>query len=85
VEFDEALFIADTVSVAFSSNCTDDVTVNYRNPLVITIPDTTVNSGHCQYSIQLVDRATSTFSIGYPIIGFFDAGGKLYLYRVINF
>ena len=82
VEFSETLFDVNTVRVMFSSNCTSSVTVDYSNPLLITIPDTRVNTGQCRYNIQVVDRATSTLPIGYPITGFFNARGDISLLLV---
>ena len=77
VEFNETFFDANSVRVNFSSNCTSNVMVDYGNPLLITIPDTGLNTGQCQYDIQLVDRVMSTFLIGYPITGFFIAEGEI--------
>ena len=80
VEFSETLFDVNSVRVVFSSTCTDSVTVDYSNPLLITIPDTGANTEQCQYNIQLVDRATSTLTIGYPITGFFNTEGEAKYY-----
>ena len=74
VDFNETLFSAGSVRVMFSSNCTSSVTVDYSSPLMITIPDTGLNTGQCQYSIQLVDRNSQ--QIGYPIVGLFEAECK---------
>ena len=72
-EFDETVFDANSVRVNFSSNCTSSVTVDYSNPLLVTIPDTGQNTGQCRYSIQLVD--SNSQQIGYPVLGFFVAEG----------
>ena len=83
VEFNETLFDVNTVRVMFSSNCTSSVIiVDYSSPILITIPDTRANTGQCQYNIQVVDRATSTLPIGYPITGFFNARGDISLLLV---
>ena len=73
IEFDETIFDATSVRVNFSSNCTSSVTVGYSNPLMVTIPDTGLNTGQCQYNIQLVDNNSQ--QIGYPVLGFFVAEG----------
>ena len=74
VDFNETLFDVASVRVRFSSNCTNSVTVDYSNPVMITIPDTVMlSSCQCQYTIQLVD--SNSQQIGYPITGFFEARG----------
>ena len=78
VEFDESLFDANAVKVNFSSNCTSSVTMDYSNPFVVTIPDTGLSTGLCQYNIQLVDLTTATSPIGYAITGSFNADGMMY-------
>lgn len=77
VEFNETLFDRSTVRVMFLSTCTSSVTVNYSNPLFITIPDTIVNDKICQYTIQLVTRINNTLTVGYAISGIFSSIGKL--------
>ena len=77
VEFDESVFDVNSVRVNYSSNCTPSVIVSYNNPLLLTIPDIGANTGRCQYNIQLVD--INSQQIGYPIIGFFEAEGNLWL------
>ena len=72
VDFEDELFQVNSLnSVTFLSNCTESVTVDYSNPLLITIPDTGLNTGQCHYSIQLVD--SNSQQIGYSITGFFEA------------
>ena len=74
VDINEAIFdinLKTNAMVVFSSNCTDSVTVNYSNPILILLLDTGLNTGLCQYSIQLVDDTSQ--QIGYPMLGFFDA------------
>ena len=58
--------------VNFSSNCTESVTFDYTNPVLITIPNTQsrLKTGQCQYSIQLVD--SNWTQIGYPITGYYS-------------
>lgn len=73
IEFDETVFDTNSVRVVFSSNCTSSTTVDYSNPLLVAIPDTGLNTGQCQYNIQLVD--SNSQQIGYPVSGFFVAGG----------
>ena len=75
MEFNENVFetIDIQLQVVFSSNCTSSVTVGYSNPLLVTIPDTGINTGQCQYSIQLVD--SNSQQIGYPVLAFFVAEG----------
>ena len=73
IEFDETVFDTNSVRVVFSSNCTFSTTVDYSNPLLVAIPDTGLNTGQCQYNIQLVD--SNSQQIGYPVSGFFVAGG----------
>ena len=73
MEFNESVFETIDIQVIFSSNCTSSVTVSYSNPLMVTIPDTGVNTGQCQYNIQLVD--SNSQQIGYPVLGFFVAEG----------
>ena len=73
MEFNENVFEATDIQVIFSSNCTSSVTVDYSNPLLVTIPDTGLNTGQCQYNIQLVD--SNSQQIGYPVLGFFVAEG----------
>ena len=84
VNFNELRFNVNSVRVLFSSNCTDTVTVDYINPVLITIPadDTGMSSdqcqqytGLCQYTIQLVEGNSRW--IGYPIVGFFEAGVRV--------
>ena len=72
MEFNENVFEATDIQVIFS-NCTSGVTVNYSNPLLVTIPDTGLNTGQCQYNIQLVD--SNSQRIGYPFLGFFVVEG----------
>lgn len=72
--FNENVFEPADVQVVLSSNCTSSVTVGYSNPLLVTIPDTGLNSGLCQYNIQLVDSDSQ--QIGYPVLGFFVAEGN---------
>ena len=76
MEFNESVFETINIQVIFSSNCTSSVTVGYSNPLLVTIPDTGLNTGQCQYSIQLVD--SNSQQIGYPVLGFFVAEGTLH-------
>ena len=76
MEFNESVFEMIDIQVVFSSNCTSNVTVGYSNPLLVTIPDTGLNTGQCKYSIQLVD--SNSQQIGYPVVGFFVAEGTLY-------
>lgn len=73
VTFNEELFDNNSVRVMFSSNCTDPVTVDYRNPVLISIPDTGSNIGLCSYIIQLVDGNLQ--QIGYQLHGIFLAKG----------
>ena len=77
MEFNEDVFDASSVYIIFTSNCTSSVMVDYSNPVQITIPDTGVNTGQCQYSILLVD--TNSQQIGYPIIDYFviEGTGKI--------
>ena len=74
VFFDENVFEPETVSVMLSSTCTEPVMVGYTNPVLINIPDTGLNTGQCQYTIQLVD--SNMQPIGFPLTGFFIAEGK---------
>ena len=73
IEFNETVFDANSVRANFSSNCTSSMTIDYNNPLLVTIPDTGLNTGQCQYNIQLVD--SNLQQIGYPVFGFFVAEG----------
>ena len=81
VVFNEDLFV-NSVRVMFFSNCTESVTNDYNNPVVIAIPNTGMNTGQCQYSIQLVDSRARP--IGYPVRGFFEVEGEtnLTLYKI---
>ena len=74
VFFDETVFEPQTVRVMLSSNCTQPVIVDYTNPVVISIPDTGLNTGQCLYLIQLVDGNLQP--VGYPLSGFFVAEGN---------
>ena len=75
VFFDETLFDVNSVKVMFYSNCTDPVTVKYRNPIKLIIPDTGMHTGLCQYMIQLQLVGVNYSQIGYPIVGFFQVEG----------
>ena len=65
----ETLFDVIPAGVIFSSNCTKSVMFDYSNPVLINLPNIGLNSGRCQYSIQLVD--SNLTQIGYPISGYF--------------
>ena len=69
----ETLLNVNPDRVILSSNCTDsEVSVAYTNPVLITIPKTRLNTGQCNYSVQLVDGNSQ--QIGYTITGFFHSG-----------
>ena len=75
VTFDETLFNVQSLQVILSSNCTESVIVAYTNPVLISIPDTGLNTGQCRYTIQLIDGNSQ--QIGYPLSGYFVAEGKV--------
>ena len=69
----ETLLNVNPVRVKFSSNCTNsEVFVSYTNPVLITIPNIRLNTGQCNYSIQLVSGNSQ--QIGYAITGLFHSG-----------
>ena len=82
VQFNENLFDAKSVRVTFASNCTESVTDDYSNPIMIALPAVGLNIGQCQYSIQLVNRNSQR--IGYPIIGYFNTEGNPILINIFN-
>ena len=57
-------------SIHNPSNCSESVTVDYSNPVLITIPNTGLKTAKCQYSIQMVD--SNLTQTGYPITGYFS-------------
>ena len=76
----ESLFEAIPFGIMFSSNCTDNLTFAYSNPVVLTIiiiNDTGSRKfGICGYHVQLMESDLQ--QIGYPITGYFVIPSECY-------
>ena len=70
------------VYVLFSSNCTDNLTVAFSNPVLVVVNNRTSNNGQCQYSVQVLNNNSQ--AIGYPIHGSFELGLHFLLYKSIT-